>query len=86
MHELSLAEEICRIAERAAGATRAHRIREVAVEVGEDAGVESDALGYWLEVLLQDPPFHHAAVRMIRGAGDMLRVRHLEVDDDDQDD
>jgi Zn finger protein HypA/HybF involved in hydrogenase expression len=86
MHELSLAEEICRIAERATGSTHASRIRTVAVEVGDDAGVESESLGFWLEVLLQEPPFHHAAVRIIRGEGNTLRVSHLEVDDGDPND
>jgi Zn finger protein HypA/HybF involved in hydrogenase expression len=86
VHELSLAVEICRIAERAAGAGRARRVRAVAVEVGDEAGVEPANLAFCLEVLLRQPPFGGADARIARAPGTGLLVRHLEMDDDDPDD
>jgi Zn finger protein HypA/HybF involved in hydrogenase expression len=86
VHELTLAAEICRIAERAVGPGRAERIREVTVDVGDDAGVEPSSLSFCLEALLDQSPFHHARPRLVREAGDVLRVRSVEVDDDDSDD
>lgn len=81
MHELSLAHEICRIAEANAGAAGPGAVREVAVEVGDDAGVEPESLTFCLEVLLTQPPFGAARPRLIRKPGDVLRVSYLEVDD-----
>lgn len=81
MHELSLANEICRIAEANAGAAGPAAIREVAVEVGDESGVEPDSLTFCLEVLLSQPPFGAARPRLIRQPGDVLRVSYLEVDD-----
>jgi Zn finger protein HypA/HybF involved in hydrogenase expression len=86
MHELSLAHEICRIAEINAGAAGAAAVREVAVEVGDDAGVEPESLSFCLGVLLSQPPFRAARPRLIRAPGDVLRVRYLEVDDGRPDD
>jgi Zn finger protein HypA/HybF involved in hydrogenase expression len=86
MHELSLAVEICRIAERAVGPGGTRRIREVTVAVGDAAGVEPSSLSFCLETLLDEPPFHHARPRLVRETGDALRVCALEVDDDDPDD
>lgn len=86
MHELTLAAEICHIAERAAGPARAPRVRAVGIEVGEDAGVEPENLAFCLDVLLQQPPFGRAAAHLTRLAGTDLRVTYLEVDDDRPDD
>jgi Zn finger protein HypA/HybF involved in hydrogenase expression len=81
MHEMSLALEICRIAERAVGQERAGQIVEVGVRIGDDAGVEPENLAFCLEVLLSQPPFTKAVPRLIRQPGDVLRVDYLEVDD-----
>jgi Zn finger protein HypA/HybF involved in hydrogenase expression len=81
MHEMSLALEICRIAERAVAPDQVPHIREVAVEVGDNAGVEPENLSFCLEVLLAQPPFGKAVPRLIRQPGDVLRVSYLEVDD-----
>jgi Zn finger protein HypA/HybF involved in hydrogenase expression len=81
MHELSLAHEICRIAEANAGTAGPAAVREVAVEVGDEAGVEPESLTFCLEVLLTQPPFSMARPKLIRARGDVLRVSYLEVDD-----
>jgi Zn finger protein HypA/HybF involved in hydrogenase expression len=81
MHELSLAHEICRIAGANAGAAGPAAVREVAVEVGDQAGVEPESLTFCLEVLLSQPPFGAARPRLIRTPGDVLRVSYLEVED-----
>jgi Zn finger protein HypA/HybF involved in hydrogenase expression len=85
MHELSLAMEICRIAD-AHAAPRSHRVAVVGVEVGDQAGVEPENLAFCLEVLLKQPPFGNAAPRLTRLPGPELRVAYLEVDDDRPDD
>ncbi|MDH3495401.1 MAG: hydrogenase maturation nickel metallochaperone HypA [Gemmatimonadota bacterium] len=86
MHELSLAMEICRIAESHVEPGQARRIVEVGVEVGDDAGVEADNLAFCLEVLLGQPPFAGARARLNRQVGDVLRVSYLEVEDGRADD
>jgi Zn finger protein HypA/HybF involved in hydrogenase expression len=86
MHELSLAAEICRIAERAVGPDRAARVTSVSIEVGAESGVEPDSLEFCLGVLLARPPFAHARPCLTRIPGADLRVTSLEVDDDGPDD
>ena len=86
MHEMSLALEICRIAERQAGTGGAARLVTVGVEVGDDAGVEVSSLAFCLEALLAQPPFSRARPVIDRRAGDVLRVSYLEVDDGRSDD
>jgi Zn finger protein HypA/HybF involved in hydrogenase expression len=86
VHELSLAVEICRMAEAHLGATGAGRLRCVALEVGDDAGVEADNLEFCLGALLAQAPFAGARATITRMAGSDLRVSYLEVDDGDPDD
>lgn len=86
MHELSLAMEICRIAESHVEPGQARRIVEVVVEVGDAAGVEPDNLALCLDVLLAHPPFAGARARLDRRSGDVLRVSYLEVEDGGPDD
>lgn len=81
MHELSIAMEVCRMAESTLGAD-ASRLRRVALTVGDDAGVERDNLSFCLDVLLSQPPFGTATTALARCPGDVLRVDHYEVDDD----
>jgi Zn finger protein HypA/HybF involved in hydrogenase expression len=81
MHELSIAMEICRIAEAQVGTASASRIRRVAVCVGEDAGLEPSSLEFCLETLLAEPPFAGAAVQLVPAVGTELRVDYLEVDE-----
>jgi len=86
MHEMSVALEICRIAERQAGEGGAGRVVTVGVEVGDDAGVEVSSLAFCLEELLAQPPFAKARPVIDRLTGDVLRVSYLEVDDGRPDD
>jgi len=86
MHEMSVALEICRIAEEQAGSRGATSVVTVGVEVGEDAGVELSSLAFCLETLLSQPPFTGAKPAINRLPGDVLRVSYLEVDDGRADD
>jgi Zn finger protein HypA/HybF involved in hydrogenase expression len=86
MHEMSLALDICRIAEERAGPGGAASVVTVGVEVGEDAGVELSSLAFCLEILLGAPPFGAAKPVIARLPGDVLRVSYLEVDDGRPDD
>jgi Zn finger protein HypA/HybF involved in hydrogenase expression len=86
MHELSLALEVCRIAEQHAAPRPASAVRTVAVLVGSDAGIEVDNFRFCLEALLGDAPFAGARLELQAIPGDDLRVTHLEVDDDRPDD
>jgi Zn finger protein HypA/HybF involved in hydrogenase expression len=86
MHELSLAMEICRMAEAHLGREAVPRLVEVGVEVGDDAGIEPDNLEFCLGVLLKEPPFRNAKVKLLRQSGDVLRLSYLEVEDGRPDD
>lgn len=83
MHEMSLAMEVCRIAEERVGRDGLPRLREVGLAVGLDSGVEPESLEFWLETLLTSPPFVAARAVLAVGPGDDLRVTYLEVDDGD---
>lgn len=81
MHELSVALEICRIAEEQLGPERTAQLVAVGVEVGDQAGVEPGNLVFCLEALLGSPPFRHARADLVRLSGNQLRVSYLEVED-----
>lgn len=81
MHELSVANEICRIAAETLG-PQAPWCTGVAVRVGHDSGLEPANLQFCLEALLTEPPFAGARATILEGTGDELRVDYLEVDDD----
>lgn len=81
MHEMSIAMDVCRIAEEKVGTAAAADLTAVAVEVGDDSGIEPESLEFCLEVLLQQPPFGKARPRLLRVGGDVLRVTYLEIDD-----
>ncbi|MEZ4414964.1 MAG: hydrogenase/urease maturation nickel metallochaperone HypA [Gemmatimonadota bacterium] len=82
MHELSLALEICRIAEEQVGAAVLPDVLEVGLEVGTESGIEISNLAFCLDTLLGHPPFGRAHATIERTAGDDLRVTYLEVSDD----
>lgn len=82
MHELSIALEVCRIAEAQVGRDALVLVTEVGVEVGDDAGVEVGSLEFCLEALLGSPPFRSARPVITRTSGDVLRVSYLELDDE----
>jgi Zn finger protein HypA/HybF involved in hydrogenase expression len=86
VHELSLALEICRLTEEQVGRDALERVVTVAVEVGDDAGVDPSSLEFCLEALLAEPPFARATPRLLRLPGDVLRLSYLEVEDGRPDD
>ena len=86
MHELSLALEICRIAEERVGAAACASVTAVAVDVGDDAGVEAASLEFCLDALLREPPFAGARPIVTRRPGDVLALNYLEVEDGRPDD
>jgi len=83
MHEMSLAMEVCRIAEEHVGTEGLPLVREVGVVVGDAAGVVPDSLEFCLETLLGQPPFGRARPVIEYCEGDVLRVSYLEIEDGD---
>lgn len=81
MHEMSVALEVCRLAEERLGDT-ADTLVALGVTVGDDAGVEPENLAFCLEALLAEPPFRGAQPRIVREPGDALHLSYLEVTDD----
>jgi Zn finger protein HypA/HybF involved in hydrogenase expression len=81
MHEMSLALEICRLAEEAVYPADPRRVRAVGVELGDRANVEPASLEFCLEALLLQPPFGHGRPAITRAAGDVLRLDYVEVED-----
>ena len=82
MHEMSIAMEVCRIAQDQVGFDSLPKVREVGLVVGHDSGVEPDSLRFCLEVLLDQPPFRGAKAELDFVPGDDLRVSYLDLDDD----
>ncbi len=81
MHEMSLALEICRIAQERLAPAPPAQLVSVGVVVGDDAGVEPSSLAFCLEQLLLQPPFAGARPVLLREPGDALRLDYLELDD-----
>jgi Zn finger protein HypA/HybF involved in hydrogenase expression len=81
MHEMSIALEVCRMAEERLDGQGPESLVAVGVEVGDDAGVEPENLSFCLEALLSAPPFRGARPVIVRQPGDVLRLAYLEVDD-----
>ena len=53
MHEMSLAENVREIIEDAARARGFRRVRRIVLEIGELAAVETEALQFCLDVVLE---------------------------------
>jgi Zn finger protein HypA/HybF involved in hydrogenase expression len=81
MHELSLALEVCRVAEAVLDHERGTAIRAIGVEIGPDAGVELENFRFCLETLLLEPPFAGARAELVPAGGETLRVSYVEIDD-----
>jgi Zn finger protein HypA/HybF involved in hydrogenase expression len=81
---MSIAMEVCRIAEEQIGLAAMARVREIGLVVGHRSGVEPDSLRFCLDVLLDQPPFRGARSTLELTPGDDLRVAYLDLDDDDQ--
>lgn len=86
MHEMSIALEICRMAEAKIGPLACAGLVEVGVVVGSGSNVDPDSLAFCLETMLSEPPFAHARPALQLVEGDTLRLDYLEVDDADQED
>jgi Zn finger protein HypA/HybF involved in hydrogenase expression len=86
MHELSLALEVCRMAEAHLQPGAVGQLRAVCVEVGNDANVEVENFRFCLEALLDAPPFAGAVPTIVTRPGPDLRLAYLEVDDGRSDD
>jgi Zn finger protein HypA/HybF involved in hydrogenase expression len=86
MHELSIALEVCRMAEERLEPEEVPLLVTVGLEIGEDAGLEPANLQFCLEALLATPPFTGARPVITRLPGDALRLAYLEVDDGRPDD
>lgn len=82
MHEMSIAMEVCRIAQDQVGLAALRRVRQIGLVVGRHSGVEPDNLRFCLEVLLEQEPFRGARAELELTAGDDLRVTYLDLDDD----
>lgn len=82
MHEMSVALEVCRMAEERLG-SESESLVELGVTVGDDAGIEPQNLQFCLEALLAEPPFSGATPRILREPGDALHLSYLEVVDHD---
>ncbi len=83
---MSVALEVCRLAEARLGRQVLSDVVAVGVEVGDDAGVEPESLAFCLEAVLATPPFRRAKPVITRLPGDVLRLSYLEVDDGRPDD
>ena len=82
MHELSLALDVCRIAEEHVGAEALARVTAIGLDVGNRAGIEIDNLEFCLEALLGSAPFGSGRPEIRRLDGDELSVTYVEVEDD----
>ena len=86
MHEMSVAMEVCRLAEERLSPAELPQLITVGLDVGDDSGLEPDNLLFCREARLAAPPFHNARPDLTRCPGDVLRVTYLELDDDRPDD
>lgn len=78
---MSVAHEICRMAEERLGRDALADVVEVGVVVGDEAGIVAENLEFCLEALLSAPPFAGARPSIERCAGPVLRLSYLEVED-----
>lgn len=84
MHEMSVALEVCRLAEEEVGAAALAAVTALGVEVGDESGVVVENLEFCLEALLSRPPFGRARPVMERRPGEVLRLAWLDVDDGEE--
>jgi Zn finger protein HypA/HybF involved in hydrogenase expression len=78
---LSLALEVCRLAEEVMARERGVAVRGVGVEVGREAGVELNNFKFCLDALMQAPPFCGGAAEYLPADGATFRLAYVEVDD-----
>jgi Zn finger protein HypA/HybF involved in hydrogenase expression len=81
MHEMSVALEVCRLAEEQVGREALPRVTGVGLEVGDRSGVVADNLVFCLDTLLTNPPFHAARAVVQQTRGEALRLEWVELED-----
>ena len=81
LHELSIALDVCRIAEEHVGVDALARVTAVGLDVGDRAGIEIDNLEFCLEALLGSAPFGSGRPEIRRLEGDELSVTYVEVEE-----
>ena len=81
MHEMSLALEVCRLAEEQVGLDALPRVCTLGLEVGQGSGVAVENLAFCLEALLTSPPFGEARAVIQRTEGAGVRLQWLEIED-----
>jgi Zn finger protein HypA/HybF involved in hydrogenase expression len=81
MHEMSVALEVCRLAEEQVGRGGLPRVTAIGLDVGVESGLVIENLTFCLEALLTSPPFVAARVVVARTPGNALRLDWLEIDD-----
>jgi Zn finger protein HypA/HybF involved in hydrogenase expression len=78
---MSIAIEVCRLAEEQVGAEALPRVTGMGLEVGDRSGVVADNLAFCLDSLLTHPPFRAARTDIRRTDDAALRLVWLELDD-----
>lgn len=86
MHELSVAVEVCRLAESRLRVEELPRLRAVGLWLGESSGLEPANLEFCLDALLAAPPFGRGKTEITRTEGRDVALAWLRVDDGDPDD
>jgi Zn finger protein HypA/HybF involved in hydrogenase expression len=81
MHEMSVALEVCRLAEEQVGRDALPRVTGVGLEVGDRSGIVADNLAFCLDTLLTQHPFRIARTVIRQTLGDALRLDWLELED-----
>lgn len=81
---MSVALEVCRIAEEQVGRETLPRVRALGLEVGDRAGVVVENLEFCLETLLERPPFAGAVPMIERRQGAMLRLGWIDIEDEEE--
>ena len=81
MHEMSVALEVCRLAEEQVGREVLPRVTGVGLEVGDRSGIVADNLAFCLDTLLTHHPFRSARAVIRKTRGPALRLDWLEIED-----
>lgn len=76
MHELALMEDLVGVVTEETVGARVHVVR---LRVGREACVSPDALQFCFDVCTRGTALEGAALEIIEGAGDELRLQELEV-------
>jgi Zn finger protein HypA/HybF involved in hydrogenase expression len=81
MHEMSVALEVCRLAEEQVGREALPRVTGIGLEVGDRSGIVADNLAFCLDTLLAQHPFRIGRTVIRQTSGNALRLDWLELED-----